>query len=124
MWIQPAPLPLPRELQHLWLRPGWWVFGRRAWRRLSALYLSQAGGSEMLLVPAGHGLTPVVARVPRGAAEGWEQGPAPALGEKGLSLVLPNRVRAVLREKGGGCMQRPALPCGLPKLLAVHFRAY
>lgn len=78
----------------------------------------------MLLVPAGHGLTPVVVRAPGGAAEGWERGAAPALGEKGPSLVLPGRVGAVVREEGGGCVQRPALPCGLPKLLAVHFRAY
>lgn len=69
-WIQPAPLPLPREPQHLRLRPGWWVFGRRARRRLSALYLCQAGGSETLLVPAGHGWTPVVAGAAGGAARG------------------------------------------------------
>lgn len=50
-------------------QPGRWVFGRRARRRLLALYLCQAGGSKTLLVPAVHGWTPWVP-VALGRADG------------------------------------------------------
>lgn len=70
-----------------------------------------AGASGAWLDPSG-------GQGSQGNCWGWEQGRAPALGEKGPSLVVPGRVRAVLREEGCGCVQRPALPCGLPKLLS------